>query len=510
MNNFSSITNSPTVSTTNDAVHFLIEKAGTADMTRFYIYVGVGIIATFLVQRLAVWGVHRFLSKSDPDIVNRVASALRVPLGLLTFSYFFIIGFDAIKGMPHELWMHVHEDLYPILNGLLLLICSFRLVDIIAHILRKRWEGESVTLDERWADLIGLAGKIVVSFGAGLFIIQKIDPSFNIIPILTGASFVGAAVALASQKTIANAIGSMEIMIDRLFKEGDRISFAEYDGFVVRMGLRSITLAALTGEKINLPNKDLVDKQIRNYTRGKFNRTMISVSVLYSCTRADMESALALMEATAKAHPRVDQCEAGVRRFGDSSMELQLIFWADYKTAEDYNRIVSEMHLALKEGFDKAGVSFVFPAQTVPVKKRARREEVTSPLRLQHSTLAEVAHIAGQRSPDHIDHEFEQADFPAIIDAGKQGGQRLVLTLEFVLELARDIFQRFVNVVGTNIGLADAKAVFEKGKAGTLRTDLLGEALPLIAKALQKQLGHGLRRNDLRTLGVDMAFPNTG
>jgi len=35
----------------------------------------------------------------------------------------------------------------------------------------------------------------------------------------------------------------MEIMIDRLFKEGDRISFGEYDGFVIRMGLSSITLA---------------------------------------------------------------------------------------------------------------------------------------------------------------------------------------------------------------------------------------------------------------------------
>ena len=41
-----------------------------------------------------------------------------------------------------------------------------------------------------------------------------------------------------------------------------RCGIDQYDGFVVRMGLRSITLAALTGEKINLPNKDLVDKQL--------------------------------------------------------------------------------------------------------------------------------------------------------------------------------------------------------------------------------------------------------
>jgi len=219
------VLDSPTVTTSRDALRFLIDHADSPDMVRFYIYVALGFLATVVVQRVAVRLVRRVLRKSPPDIVERVASALRMPLGLLTFSYFFIVGFDAIRDMPHELWMHVHSDLYPILNGLLILVCSFRLVDIIAQVLRKRWEGDQTPLDERWADLIGLLGKSIVSIGAGLFLIQKLDPTFNIVPLLTGLSFVGAAIALASQKTIANAIGSLEIMVDRLFKEGDRISF---------------------------------------------------------------------------------------------------------------------------------------------------------------------------------------------------------------------------------------------------------------------------------------------
>jgi small-conductance mechanosensitive channel len=338
-------------------------------MIRFYVYVAIGLLATIVIQRVAASCVRSILRRSPQDIVDRVAGAVRMPLGLLTFSYFFVVGFDAIKAMPHELWMHVHSDLYPIFNGLLILICSFRLVDIIAQVLRKRWEGESTNLDERWADLIGLVGKLIVSFGAGIYIIQQVIPGFNVVPLLTGASFVGAAVALASQSTIANAIGSMEIMIDRLFKEGDRISFGDYDGFVTRMGLRSITLTALTGEKINLPNKDLVDKQIRNYTRGKFHRTTIKVSLLYNNSRADLERAMASMESAIRANPRVDKCETGLSRFGDASVELQAIFWADYKTADEYNRLMSDIQLALKEAFDKAGVVFAFPSQTVSAKK---------------------------------------------------------------------------------------------------------------------------------------------
>jgi small-conductance mechanosensitive channel len=135
------------------------------------------------------------------------------------------------------------------------------------------------------------------------------------------------------------------------------------------MGLRSITLAALTGEKINLPNKDLVDKQIRNYTRGKFNRTTLSIGVVYDNSRAQLEHALALMESVIRTNPRVDQCETSLRRFADSSVELQAIFWADYKTSPEYNRLVSDIQLALKEAFDQAGIAFAFPTQTVYVKR---------------------------------------------------------------------------------------------------------------------------------------------
>jgi MscS family membrane protein len=364
MNNFAAtVLNSPTVSTTREAIRYFLDHAASSDMTRFYLYIAIGLLATLVMQRLAVGLVRRVLRTTQPEIVDRVANALRMPVGLLTFSYFFLIAFDAIQDMPHELWMHIHSDIYPVVNGLLILICSFRLVDIIAQVLRKRWEGDHTPLDERWADLIGLLGKIIVSVGAGLFIIQQIDPSFNIVPLLTGLSFVGAAVALASQSTIANAIGSMEIMVDRLFKEGDRISFGEYDGFVIRMGLRSITLAALTGEKINLPNKDFVDKQIRNYTRGKFNRTSFTLGVAYDKSRADLERALALMASAISANPRVNACETSLRRFADSSVELQAIFWADYKTSEEYNRVLSDIQLAIKETFDQAGIDigFAFP-----------------------------------------------------------------------------------------------------------------------------------------------------
>ena len=84
------------------------------------------------MQRVVVRLVVRaILRKNPPEIADRVSEAMRMPAGLLTFSYFFILGFDAIKQMPPNLWMHVHSDLYPMLIGLLILICSFRIVETV-------------------------------------------------------------------------------------------------------------------------------------------------------------------------------------------------------------------------------------------------------------------------------------------------------------------------------------------------------------------------------------------
>jgi len=121
------------------------------------------------------------------------------------------------------------------------------------------------------------------------------------------------------------------------------------------------------------------DKQIRNYTRGRFNRTTITVGVLYDNDRAQLERALALMESVIRANPRVDGCETNLLRFADSSVELQAIFWADYKTSSEYNKLMSDIQLALKESFDQAKIAFAFPPQTVYLKKELEDQPPACP-----------------------------------------------------------------------------------------------------------------------------------
>jgi small-conductance mechanosensitive channel len=273
-------------------------------------------------------------------------------------------------------------------------------------ILRRYWKIAADTLNERWADIAVIAAKAVIVTVGGLTIMQMLG--IPILPMLTGAGFLGAAFALASQSTLANAIGSLELIFDRPFQVGDRICFNDYDGFVSRMGIRSIEITSLTGEKITLPNKDVVDKQIRNYSKSDdpeligYTRMFITVGIVYQHSRAEIDRAIHLLESILAAHPKIKKASARFRSLSASALEISGMAWAHYKNGAEFFSIQSELLLEIKDRFDQAGIEFAYPTQTLYINRLAR-VPVGSTHAPPQSQSAERDHGASrnQRSESH-------------------------------------------------------------------------------------------------------------
>ncbi len=326
-------------------------------------FLALSLILPWIVGKIAELALRRGLRKLDRDLVESGVKAVQRPVSILVFTMFFMLALQQFGKMPAGVlrWAGHAETL---LNGIAMLSLAFRAVEIAAVLFKRRMvSGDNTELDERWVKLVGVVGKGVVLFFGIVMIMRGLGK--DILPLLTGAGFIGAALALAAQSTMGNIIGSFEIMMDRLFKEGDRISFGDYDGFVTKMGLRSIELTSLSGEKINLPNKDLVDKQIRNYTRKNVVFTKVSVGIAYDHSRQEIEKAMAILKKAALDHPKVKEAEVIFKGFGASTQDLDLHAWADYKDGIEYVHVLSELHLAVKERFDAEKIQFAFPTQTV-------------------------------------------------------------------------------------------------------------------------------------------------
>lgn len=356
------------IAISKDCFDWITTRATPAELIQAGVYLLLGIISILVADRVMRRLMARWMKEFSEELRTRIFLAARGPGRLVIFVIFARLAFDSFKKMPSNLWQSVHVGLFPIIINFTLLVLAYRLVDIASQLLMARSEQGKSNLDERWAELIGKAGKFLV---AAIGVLYVLSFFVDIKPYLASASFLGAAVALASQKTIGNIIGSLEITLSKLFKVGDRISFGEYDGFVTDMGLRCIQLTALTGEKINLPNKDLVDQQIRNYSKDKLVRTILTVGITYDTQRPKIERALALMAEVVQGHPKVNRVTTTFTNLGASSLDLEAICWADYKTAIEYKLLVSELNLAIKEKFDAEKIEFAYPTQTVYVKSQA-------------------------------------------------------------------------------------------------------------------------------------------
>src|SRR5205085_1565122 len=125
-----------------------------------------------------------------------------------------------------------------------------------------KWQNSQNTVDDSLINFIRKGIRIFVILVAALVTADNIG--FKVTGAIAGLGIGGAAIALGAQGLIANILGTIEVVADRLYRVGDRIHFEAFDGFVMDIGLRSTTIRSITGEMIHVPNKRMAEVQVRN------------------------------------------------------------------------------------------------------------------------------------------------------------------------------------------------------------------------------------------------------
>ncbi|GAG86301.1 unnamed protein product, partial [marine sediment metagenome] len=133
--------------------------------------------------------------------------------------------------------------------------------NVWAERLRKRGQ-ESITI------LLRPVKKILNIFVIVMAVLLWLDNiGFNISTLLAGLGVGGLAIALASQDTLKNFIGSIIILLDKPYKIGQRIVVKGHDGIVEEIGLRSTRLRLLNGNQTTIPNEEMARLDIENIGR---------------------------------------------------------------------------------------------------------------------------------------------------------------------------------------------------------------------------------------------------
>jgi small conductance mechanosensitive channel len=202
---------------------------------------------------------------------------------------------------------------------------------------------------------------------AGFFIsLGIIGLQKTVASLLAGAGILGLALGFAFQDIAANFMAGIYLSIERPFRVGHLIQTKEFLGVVQRVHLRWTEIGTPQGQLVLIPNKQVFENPITNYSTSGKRRVDIKLGVSYS---DDLEKVrrvtLKTLEQISVRKPDTD-VEMFFEELGESSVKLVARFWIVFTSQQsEYFAAQSEAIEKLTKAYDDNGITLPFPTQTL-------------------------------------------------------------------------------------------------------------------------------------------------
>ncbi|WKN44359.1 mechanosensitive ion channel family protein [Tunicatimonas pelagia] len=201
---------------------------------------------------------------------------------------------------------------------------------------------------------------------AGIFIaLGVLGQKDTVATLLAGVGIIGLALGFAFQDIAANFISGILIAVRQPFKIGDTIESADYFGKVSDINLRTTTITTFQGLDVLIPNKNIFENPVVNYTRTKDRRVDLSVGVSYG---DDLEKVKKLTIDTLSELDSIDRSKDVTlfyNEFGGSSINFTVRFWAKSPKQPDFLQAQSDAIIAIQQVYDRNDIVIPFPIRTL-------------------------------------------------------------------------------------------------------------------------------------------------
>jgi small conductance mechanosensitive channel len=184
--------------------------------------------------------------------------------------------------------------------------------------------------------------------------------------LLAGAGILGLALGFAFQDIAANLMAGIYLSIQHPFRAGHLIETKDFFGVVQRVHLRWTEIRSSQGQVVLVPNKQVFENPIQNYTTSGRRRIDIRAGVSYGddLEKARQVAVRALEQVSVR---KADtEVEFFFEELGESSIEFVARLWIDFTSKQnEYLAARSEAIQRLKSAFDENGITLPFPTRTL-------------------------------------------------------------------------------------------------------------------------------------------------
>ena len=183
--------------------------------------------------------------------------------------------------------------------------------------------------------------------------------------ILAGAGILGLALAFAFQDIAANFMSGIFISFRKPLKVGDIVEVKDYMGKVKEVNLRDTVVETFQGQTVIIPNKEVFQNPIENYSYLQKRRFDLSVGVSYGDDLEKVKQITLDAVSDIEELSKTDTTQVYFVEFGDSSVNLSVRMWISSPEQSVYNKVGSEAIMKIKKAYDANDIMIPFPIRTL-------------------------------------------------------------------------------------------------------------------------------------------------
>jgi len=295
------------------------------------------------------------------------------PLEVAVFHYHKIVG--KVKALIPVTIGECIDRIFLFLIILSIFWIILRIIDFISHVLLFKASLTESKSDDQLVPFLKELFKTIVVF-IGFFTLLGFVFEVNVLTLITGLGIGGIAIALAAKESLENLLGSFTIFLDKPFVVGDLVKVDGVEGTVEKVGFRSTLIRTTEKTMATIPNKGMIDGVLENMSLRNFRRVKFSFGITYETDAETIKKIVDEIRTYIRAHADTsDDGNAYFEGFGDSALNIEVIYFVSITAYNDYLSIKQEINFKIMEIVMRNKSDFAYPTQRLISDKSAGTED---------------------------------------------------------------------------------------------------------------------------------------
>lgn len=323
----------------------------------------LGLIVIFFINKILVVRLKKWADSTDTTLDDLFVKAIRKSLIPI---FYFGVFYVSIKYLKLTLDFEKGIDI-----AATILITFFVVKTVVSavNLIIMAYFKKTDDTEQREKQLKGIRGLITFIIWAIALVFLLDNLGIKITAVVAGLGIGGIAVALAAQAVLGDLFSYFVIFFDKPFEVGDFIIVGEKLGVVENIGIKTTRIRALGGEQLVFSNTDLTSSRVHNFKKMERRRVVFKLGVIYQTPSTKLKMIPQIVKDIIGAQEDAAFDRGHFAAYGDFSLNFEFVY---YVTGADYNKymdIQQAINLSIFETFEKEGIQFAYPTQTVFVNK---------------------------------------------------------------------------------------------------------------------------------------------